>query len=100
MATRPLRRLLNEVRLSFDSGIKVQDKRITQYILNQYKKHQVTEKQNCKAAQEMTFLADSFATYLASSRKWRSVHDEYHHGELTVEQTAQKVGFKLPHDPK
>ena len=65
-----------------------------------YRKHQVTERQNCKAAQEMTYLADSYATYLQSQRKWKEIHEEYHKQELSVQQTADKVGFKLPHDPK
>ena len=53
-----------------------------------------------EATQEMTYLADSYATYLQSQRKWKEIHEEYHKQELSVQQTADKVGFKLPHDPK
>jgi hypothetical protein len=59
---------------------------------------------NCKAAQEMTYLADSYATYLQSQRKWKELHDEYQNRkELTVKETADKIGFRLPQagvDPK
>ena len=43
----------------------------------------------------MTHLADSYATYLQSQRKWKEIHEEYHKQELSVQQTADKVGFKL-----
>ena len=77
------------------------DMRITQYILEQYRRYQVTEKQHCKAALEMNHLADTYATYLSSQRKWSEVHSEYHaKGERSVADTAKLVGFKLPHDPK
>jgi len=99
-ALKGLRRLTSELRHAFGPGVKLHDTRITQHILTQYRKHQVTERQNCKAAQEMTHLADSYATYLQSQRKWKDIHEEYHKQELSVKQTADKIGFKLPHDPK
>ena len=55
---------------------------------------------NCKAAQEMTYLADSYATYLQSQRKWKELTDEYQNKkELNVKQTADRIGFRLPQDP-
>ena len=101
MATKALRRVLNELRLSVDNPKTMKDARITQFIMHQYRKHQTTEKQYCKQSEEMSHLADSYATYLYSQRKWKEVHEEYHaKGERTVEETANIVGFKLPHDPK
>ena len=100
-ATRALRRVLSELRLSVEDPKSIKNARVTQYIMQQYRKHQTTERQHCKAAAEMTHLADSYATYLASQRKWKEVHEEYHaKGERSVEDTAKIVGFKLPHDPK
>ncbi len=62
---------------------------------------QVTGKQHCKAAEEMRHLADSYTSYLRSQRLWLATHEEYHaKGERSVRETAQIVGFKLPHDPK
>lgn len=95
-----LRCLTSELRHTFGPGTKLRDTRITQYVLNQYRKNQTTEKQHCKAAQEMTYLADSYATYLQSQRKWRELHDEYQNRkELTVEEAANKVGLRLPQEP-
>ena len=69
--------------------------------MEQYRRHQVTQKQHCKASEEMAHLSDTYATYLESQRKWKQVHEEYHaKGERSVEETANLVGFKLPHDPK
>jgi len=99
-ALKGLRRLTSELRQAFGPSVKLRDTRITQYVMDQYRKHQITEKQNCKAAQEMTYLADSYATYLQSQRKWNEIHGEYNKRELNVKETADKVGFKLPHDPK
>ena len=101
MASKSVRRVFTELRRSLDHGAKVKDLRISQYIMEQYRKHQLTEKQHCKATQEMNHLVDSYATYLSSQRKWHKVHQEYHSsGERSVKETATMVGFKLPHDPK
>jgi len=95
-----LRCLTSELRHTFAPGTKLRDTRITQYVLNQYRKNQTTEKQHCKAAQEMTYLADSYATYLQSQRKWKELTDEYQNKpDLNVRQTADRIGFRLPQDP-
>lgn len=95
-----LRKLVSEIRHTLPSGYKVQNARITRYVLKQYKMHQVSQEQRCKAAAEMSHLANTYATYLDSQRQWQALHDEYHKGELSTRQAATKVGFKLPHDPK
>lgn len=101
MASKGVRRVFTELRRSSDHGARVKDLKISQYIMEQYRKHQLTEKQYCKAAEEMNHLASSYATYLSSQRNWQKVHQEYHSsGERSVEDTAKMVGFKLPHDPK
>ena len=71
------------------------------HVRSQFRAHRVTEKQHCKAEEEMKHLADAFAAYLRSQRRWLAVMQEYHaKGERSVEETARIVGFKLPHDPK
>ena len=36
-----------------------------------------------------------------SQRKWKELHDEYQNRkELTVKETADKIGFRLPQEPK
>jgi hypothetical protein len=98
---RNLKRVLNEVRLSMNNDkFKLKDAPIATYILDQYRKYQTTEKQLCKAGEEMNHLSDSYATYLFSQRKWADVHGEYHaKGERSVTEVAHMVGFKMPHEP-
>jgi len=71
------------------------------YVVAQFRRFQVTEKQHCRAAGEMKHLAETYRTYLAAQRNYRKLYDEYNSkGERSVEETAKMVGFKLPHDPK
>ena len=96
-----LRKLIRELRHASSGVPSAANPRAIQYIFQQYRKYQVTDQQYCKAAEEMSHFADSYATYLESQRVWKQVHDQYHaQGERSVEETARLVGFKLPHDPK
>jgi len=72
------------------------------YVVAQFRKFQVTEKQHCRAAGEMKHLAETYRTYLVAVRNYRKLHDVYSKGERSVEETAKMVGFKLPreYDPK
>ena len=71
------------------------------YVKSQFLKHETTSKLHCKEEEEMKHLAQTYATYLTSQKKWKEVHNLYHSkGERSVEETARIVGFKLPHDPK
>lgn len=71
------------------------------HLADEFRRHQVTEKQHCKASEEMRHLAGTYGAYLRSQRMWSDVHAEYHSkGERSVRDTAKIVGFKLPHDPK
>lgn len=69
--------------------------------MNQYRKYQVTDQQLCKEQEEMFHLAQTYLCYVQSQRKYDVIHESYHaKGEKTVKETADMVGFKLPHDPK
>lgn len=71
------------------------------YILHQFRKHEVTQEQQCKHQAEMQFLADTYSTYLEAQREWKVLNDYYHaRGERSVAETAKMVGFNLPHEPK
>lgn len=95
-----LRRLLSEIR-KHTSTKKLSDNQMVQYVFAQYRKYQTTDQQLCKAREEMLFKANSYASYLKSSRLFKEINAEYKgKGERTVEDTAKLVGFKLPHDPK
>jgi len=101
-----LKRILSEIRMNLNqspggSVARLRGLPLTNHILGQYRRHQVTEKQICKQDRELSNLADNYANYLTSQRLWLNVHQEYHSkSERSVTDTAKIVGFKLPHDPK
>ncbi|XP_055930458.1 protein FMC1 homolog [Argiope bruennichi] len=67
------------------------------YLINEYRKHQVTEKRTCKSAEELSTMAKTYLCYLQSLRENQELIDRYHsHGERSVEETAKLVGFSLP----
>ena len=93
------RTLLRELRVTNDKDFRCSP--AVQFVRCQFRKHRVTQREHCKAAEEMRHLADTYATYLSHRRKWEALHMEYHaKGERSVADTAKIVGFKLPHDPK
>lgn len=95
-----LRQLLSEVRKSSSTG-KINDSLFIRYILDQFRKYNVTDQQLCKAQDEMKFLCNTYLCYLQSGRKYNEIHQAYQgKGERSVRDTADMVGFKLPHDPK
>ncbi|XP_018328366.1 protein FMC1 homolog [Agrilus planipennis] len=99
-AMQTLRRLMSEMRRS-SSQKNPKDNLALQYVLNQYRKFNVTDQQTCKAKDEAKFLADTYLCYLQSTRLHNEIRSQYHgKGERTVQETAKIVGFKLPHEPK
>lgn len=98
--TRVLRQIVSELRQILSSG-SLKDNTTYQYILSQYRKFRTTDEQLCRAREEMNFVANTYLTYLRSSRLRNQICDEFHgKGERSVADTAKLVGFKLPHDPK
>ena len=97
---RTVRHLISEIRF-ISSEKKVQDSLLVKYIMSQFRKYQETDQQLCKAQEEMKFLAQSYLCYLQSQRRYEEIHNQYHaKGERSVQETADMLGFKLPHDPK
>ncbi|XP_072144275.1 protein FMC1 homolog isoform X2 [Dermacentor andersoni] len=67
------------------------------YLLSEARKHQTTEKRLCRAHQELQAKMDTYCTYLASSRKEKALHLQYHaRGERSVEESAHLVGLSVP----
>eukprot|EP00090_Calanus_glacialis_P016621 TRINITY_DN259_c0_g1_i1.p1 TRINITY_DN259_c0_g1~~TRINITY_DN259_c0_g1_i1.p1 ORF type:complete len:117 (-),score=34.72 TRINITY_DN259_c0_g1_i1:74-424(-) len=96
-----LRSITSELRHALPEGTHVHQTQPMGYILSQYKKNAVTQEQHCKHQEEMTFMAETYLTYLSSQRAWYDVQQEFHaKGERTIAQTAKMVGFNLPHEPK
>jgi len=97
---RTLRQLMSEIRY-ISSEKKLQDSILVKYIMMQFQKYKETDQQLCKAQEEMKFLASSYLCYLRSQRRYEEIHNQYHaKGERSVKETANMMGFKLPHDPK
>ncbi|XP_045532290.1 protein FMC1 homolog isoform X2 [Pieris brassicae] len=95
-----LRQLLSELR-KLSSSPKLAENQMARYILSQYRKYQTTDQQLCKAADEMHFRAKSYCEYLHNARRYKEINTEFKgKGERTVGETANMVGFKMPHDPK
>ncbi|XP_022209384.1 protein FMC1 homolog [Drosophila obscura] len=98
--TKVLRSLLHELRKASPNGC-IKDSLAARYILAQYKRHETTDQQHCKARNEAVFLGQTYLTYLSSLRTYTELYHEYHgRGERSVSDTADLVGFKLPTDPK
>ncbi|XP_013781309.1 protein FMC1 homolog [Limulus polyphemus] len=69
------------------------------YILEQTRKHQVTEKRVCRGQAELQYLAHTYLCYLSSIRRQKELHEMYHgKGERTIKETASLVGLTLPDD--
>lgn len=97
---RTLRQLISEIRY-FSSEKKLHDSLLVKYLMTQFHKYKETDQQLCKAQEEMKFLASSYHCYLKSQRCYKEICDRYHvKGERSIKETADMVGFKLPHDPK
>lgn len=95
------RSLLNELRLANANGRLHKDSHAAKYITNQFEMHKTTDETLCKAREEMKFLGETYLCYLRSLRKFNQISREYKgKGERNVKETADMVGFKLPHDPK
>ncbi|XKL59518.1 hypothetical protein PGB90_000534 [Kerria lacca] len=95
-----IRQLLSELR-KITPTQKLKHSIIVPHILNQCRKYKVTDAQLCKKRGEMIFLVNTYRCYLESTRRYKELLEKYHSkGERSIEQTADMVGFKLPHDPK
>jgi len=101
MALNVYRSLIHELRLASPNGIMNKDSLAFKYISSQYHKYKTTDQQLCKAREEMQFLGNTYLCYLRSLRKQESIQKHFTgKGERSVKETADMVGFKLPHDPK
>lgn len=95
-----LRQLLSELRKQ-SSTKKLADNQMAQYVFAQYRKYQTTDKQLCKATEEMLYKTRTYVDYVTSSRRYKDINAEFKgKGERSLADTAKMVGFKLPHDPK
>lgn len=95
-----VRSLAQELRrVSQNKNIK--DNAMLQYIMEQAHVHKETSQILCKAREELRNLAETYLCYLRSQQTCKEIHKQYAgKGERSIQETADLVGFKLPHDPK
>ncbi|CAL4099318.1 unnamed protein product [Meganyctiphanes norvegica] len=98
---RTLRSLIRELRNAVPEHERVKHSPSFSFLMEQYRRNSLTDQQYCREAEEMAYMADTYATYLESSRKQQELYYQYHAaGERSIRETADMVGFKLPNDPK
>jgi len=96
-----LRTIVSELRRALPEKTKLNSNQGLRFILTQYRKNATTQEQVCRHREEMTFMADTYSTYLSSQRHYWALQQEYHaKGERTVDEAAKMVGFNLPHEEK
>ncbi|XP_063069882.1 protein FMC1 homolog [Engraulis encrasicolus] len=70
------------------------------YVLQQFRKNQVTGDRYCRAQREALHASDTYLCLLSSTRQHMTLHDIYHaKGERSTDQMAGLVGLKLPTQP-
>ncbi|KAL1402353.1 hypothetical protein pipiens_006129 [Culex pipiens pipiens] len=90
---------IREIHISSEAN--ANDSLAAKYITAQFRKFETTEQQHCRAKEEMQFAANTYLCYLESVRKLKELNAAYSgRGERSIRETADMVGFKLPHDPK
>lgn len=66
------------------------------YMVDEVRKHDVTDERVCRPRDEMKFLAETYLCYLKSTRQYRHLHSEYHSKDKSPEEAAKLVGLELP----
>ncbi|KAL2100989.1 hypothetical protein ACEWY4_002750 [Coilia grayii] len=70
------------------------------YILQQFRKNQVTGERYCRAQREALHASGTYLCLLSSSRHHLALHNLYHaKGERSTEEAAGLVGLQLPTQP-
>ena len=70
---RIMRGLISELRhISSESPLK--ESFLIKYIFKQCRKYKVTDKQICKASEEMKFVCESYLCYLKSQRQYEELY--------------------------
>ncbi|CAL1272773.1 unnamed protein product [Larinioides sclopetarius] len=64
-----LRRISHELRRANPILKPVSQTTAFSYLMNEYRKHQVTEKRTCKSAEELSTMAKTYLCYLQSLRQ-------------------------------
>ncbi|CAJ0932717.1 unnamed protein product, partial [Mesorhabditis belari] len=93
-ALRAFRRIVQELRMT-DKSFGRQSPQY-QYLMDQMRGHQVTQRLFSKAPTEMEHVAHLYASYLSSTRRLLALQEQYKGGERSIEESANLVGLALP----
>ncbi|XP_051741948.1 protein FMC1 homolog [Ctenopharyngodon idella] len=92
------RGILKEIRIAKGSDYK--QTLIYKYVLEQFRRNQVTGAQLCRARMEALHAAQTYGCLLSSTRLHLRLHQRYHaRGECRTDQAAGLVGLRLPTQP-
>ncbi|XP_067309382.1 protein FMC1 homolog [Pseudorasbora parva] len=92
------RGILKEIRIAKGSDYK--HTLIYKYIMQQFRRNQVTGAQLCRAQMEALHSAQMYSCLLSSTRLHLRLHQLYHaRGEIETHQAAGLVGLRLPKQP-
>ncbi|XP_056144532.1 protein FMC1 homolog [Lampris incognitus] len=95
---RVCRGILKELRTIQGSGYK--QSLAYSYVMDQFRKNQVTEERYCRAQQVALHASHTYLCLLASTRNHMVLHNLYHgKGERCPDEVAGLVGLKLPTQP-
>ncbi|XP_028671201.1 protein FMC1 homolog [Erpetoichthys calabaricus] len=95
---RVCRGILKELRAQ--CGHKYQESMAYTFVMEQFRKNQVTSEKLCRAQQELLHQAATYLCLLRSTRMHLALHEEYHgKGESKPEDVAKLVGLRLPQQP-
>lgn len=74
---------------------------IVESMIEEIRKHDITDQRICRAPQELNFIGESYRTYLESGEEYRTLYTKhYGKGEKSVQESANIVGLKLPEPAK
>lgn len=79
---------------------KISQEPAMQYILAQARVHDMTDGRVCRPVNELRFLANVYACYLNSNRRFNELQARYGSKEKSVEDAAKTVGLSVPKKPK
>ncbi|XP_026851816.1 protein FMC1 homolog [Electrophorus electricus] len=101
MAAAPLRvyrAILKELRLL--KGPQYKHTMAYNYVTEQFRKNQVSGERYCRAQREAVHTSHTYLCLLSSTRQHMELHRLYHgRGECSPEETAGRVGLRLPSQP-
>lgn len=96
-----VRQIVQELRSVVPSDRALKNNIMVDYVLKQARAHRETSEVLCKEREELKHLAETYRCYLTSQRLYNDIKTNYTgKGERSIKETADLVGFKLPHDPK